>query len=104
MTWDQPVKILPFDPSVREAILEIESDFEERLAILETRVAHLPSRVRSLLWVVCAIPVLEALGCAMPEAGEAVEALFARLPGLDARTRAAVRRGYGGLAAERAIR
>jgi len=80
--WDQATKILPIDPDVRDAILTIERAFDERLAVLEARVAHLPSRVRSLLWVVCSIPVLSALGCSMPDEQEAQERLLARLPGL----------------------
>jgi len=102
IAWDQPRKILPVDDAVREAILAIEADFEDRLAYLETRVAHLPSRVRSLLWVACAIPVLERLGCPMPDGDEARRELFARLPGLGQRERDAVRREFEGLAAERA--
>lgn len=103
VAWDQPGKILPFDGVVRAAILQIEADFEERLAFLEERVAHLPSRIRSLVWVACAVPVLRRLGCAMPDEDEVAEELFARLPGLDAVEMAAVRRDFGGLAGERAI-
>jgi anaerobic magnesium-protoporphyrin IX monomethyl ester cyclase len=103
IAWDQPSKILPLDGVVREAILAIEADFDERLAFLETRVAHLPSRVRSLLWVVCAIPVLERLGCRAPDGEEVAEELFTRLPGLDPGERASVRRDFGVLGARRAV-
>ena len=82
IAWDQAAKILPVDPDVREAILAIEATFEERLASLEARVAHLPSRVRSLLWVVCSIPVLNGFGRRMPAQEDAEAQLFARLPGL----------------------
>ena len=54
--WDQPAKILPIDPLVREVILQIERDFETALAELQQRVAHLPSRVRSLVWILTAAP------------------------------------------------
>ena len=47
--WDQPVKILPIDSTVREVILRIERDFEQMLAFFEQHLAHLPSRVRSLI-------------------------------------------------------
>lgn len=80
--WDQPTKILPADTALREAILEIEARFEERLACLEARVAHLPSRVRSLLWVASAIPVLQERGERVPDAEEAESQLLLRLPGL----------------------
>jgi len=45
-------------------------------------VPHLPSRTRSLVWVACAIPVLERAGCAMPSRQEVVDFLSLRLPGL----------------------
>jgi radical SAM superfamily enzyme YgiQ (UPF0313 family) len=78
--WDQPAKILPMDPVVREVILQIERDFEATLSELQTRVAHLPSRVRSLVWILSAVPVLakHGLEIATPEAVRAE--LEARLP------------------------
>lgn len=81
ISWEQPSKILPLDPEVREAILAIEMTFDERLADLEAHAAHLPSRVRSLLWVVCSIPVLERSGHPMPDLDEAEQQLLTRLPG-----------------------
>jgi len=84
VSWDQPAKILPIDPSVREAILGIEAGFEAWVKRLAPLVPHLPSRLRSLLWVATAIPLLERLGCVMPAREAVVETLLARLPGLDA--------------------
>jgi hypothetical protein len=81
ISWQQPSKILPFDPAVRAAIVEIEAGFDRRLAHLETAVAHLPSRVRSLLWVVSAIPVLRNAGEEMPDLDEALGLLLDKLPG-----------------------
>src|SRR6202035_5706758 len=49
--WEQPVKILPLDPVVTDVILRMEHSFEAMLGPLEEQVAHLPSRVRSLLWI-----------------------------------------------------
>lgn len=83
--WDQPSKILPIDPEVRRAILEIEADFNEKLTALETVVAHLPSRVRSLLMVYCAIPVVRSAGFEVPGEEEVLAALCDRLPGLSLR-------------------
>ncbi len=40
--WEQPAKILPIDPQVREAVLRIESDFERRLAAIEDGVHTCP--------------------------------------------------------------
>ncbi len=78
--WDQPAKILPIDPAVRDAVLEMEQGFEARLTALELAAAHLPSRVRSLVWILAAAPVLARRG--LPIAGEReIEAqLDARLP------------------------
>lgn len=78
--WEQPSKILPFDARVRAAILEIEHLFTVRLETLQDRAAHLPSRVRSLLWVLCAIPVLTREGEEMPQIGEVEIALQKLLP------------------------
>ncbi len=103
VSWGQADKILPMDAAVRETILAIEVDFEERLAFLEERVAHLPSRVRSLLWTRCAVPVLTRLGCPIPDAGQVEEELFARLPSLGRRDRDSVRREFGGFAAARIV-
>ena len=85
--WEQPAKILPFDERVREAIVEIEEAFEKRLARLQDQTAHLPSRVRSLLWIASAIPVLSAAGEFMPPEEEAIGYLLANLPGLSSRQR-----------------
>jgi radical SAM superfamily enzyme YgiQ (UPF0313 family) len=65
MEWDQPAKILPIDPQVRDAILAIEAAFEKRIAAFGENEIHLPSRTRSLIWVASAAPVLSSLGCDM---------------------------------------
>ncbi|HET7435320.1 MAG TPA: radical SAM protein [Thermoanaerobaculia bacterium] len=90
--WQQPSKILPFDDALADAIITIEARFEERLAQLEEGDAHLPSRVRSLLWIACASPILRAAGHDAPDA-EAVEWRLRRwLPAADVsgRVRAAI--------------
>ncbi|MGH8260128.1 MAG: B12-binding domain-containing radical SAM protein [Steroidobacteraceae bacterium] len=78
--WDQPAKILPIDPLVRETVLEVEQAFERRLAILEGPDAHLPSRVRSLIWLLAAAPVLADRGLHIAGEGEILAQLEARLP------------------------
>lgn len=78
--WDQPSKILPIDPGLREVILRIEADYEKRLDSLQREVAHLPSRIRSLLWVLCSVPVLARLGHDMPAEHEVRSQLYQRLP------------------------
>ena len=78
--WSQPAKILPLDATVREVILRIERSFEARLAELQREVAHLPSRVRSLLWILAAVPVLAAHGLPIADEQEVLAALAARLP------------------------
>ncbi len=80
IAWDQAAKILPIDPVVRDVILRMEQSFETVLASLEERVAHLPSRVRSLLWILSAIPILAEFGYIIADEGEIQAELSARLP------------------------
>ena len=89
--WEQPSKILPLDPVVRKVIVAVEERFEVWLGHLEPVVAHLPSRVRSLVWVICAVPILTAAGESAPDRGEVVEQLLLRLPGLDRAARERLR-------------
>jgi hypothetical protein len=80
LVWEQPTKILPVDPLVRGAVLEIEHTFTKCLTTIEAEVAHLPARVRSLLWIACAIPVLMSYGEVVPSPHAAVRAFVGRLP------------------------
>ncbi|MGH8291350.1 MAG: B12-binding domain-containing radical SAM protein, partial [Steroidobacteraceae bacterium] len=81
--WDQPAKILPIDPVVREAVLRIESDFESRIGEIEQSVAHLPSRIRSLVWILSSLSVLADYGIAAGDAQGTQAELEARLPRLE---------------------
>jgi radical SAM superfamily enzyme YgiQ (UPF0313 family) len=93
--WQQPSVILPFDPVLRAAIAAIEEQFAAELQRLEAQRAHLPSRVRSLLWIACAAPVLRVLGYDAPD----VDAVQARLRTLlPAAIRSPQRRDVLGLA------
>jgi radical SAM superfamily enzyme YgiQ (UPF0313 family) len=78
--WQQPAKILPIDPEVREAVLRIEANFEQRLAAIEQGVTHLPSRVRSLVWILSSLSVLADYGICVGDARELEAELEARLP------------------------
>jgi radical SAM superfamily enzyme YgiQ (UPF0313 family) len=78
--WQQPAKILPIDPTVREVILRIERDFETALAELQQSGAHLPSRIRSLVWILVAVPVMAEHGIVIAEEHEVRSELGGRLP------------------------
>ncbi len=80
VTWKQPVKILPIDPTVRAAILQIEQDFEAALTTLQQQVAHLPSRVRSLVWILCSLPVMARAGFPIADETDVRAELEGRLP------------------------
>ena len=80
ISWQQPAKILPKDATVREAVLRIESAFEEMLRDLQDDVAHLPSRVRSLLWILASVPVMAEHGFRVADESELRVELTARLP------------------------
>ena len=62
ISWNQPTKILPIDTATRDAILQIEERYERELASHAGADIHLPSRVRSVLWLLAATPVLARLG------------------------------------------
>jgi radical SAM superfamily enzyme YgiQ (UPF0313 family) len=78
--FEQACKILPLDATTRVAILRIECGFETMLAELQPRSTHLPSRVRSLLWLLCAHPVMADLGYPIGGAAELRAQLSAWLP------------------------
>jgi len=78
--WDQACKILPMDPTVSAVILAIERAFEAMMATLERSGAHLPSRVRSLVWINCSLPVLREHGIHIADETEVRAELHARLP------------------------
>jgi radical SAM superfamily enzyme YgiQ (UPF0313 family) len=82
LSWQQPAKILPMDPVVTDVILRMERSFEAMLAPLEKEVAHLPSRVRSLLWILSSLPIMAEQGHFIAEEGEVRAELEARLPTL----------------------
>jgi radical SAM superfamily enzyme YgiQ (UPF0313 family) len=88
--WEQPAKILPIDPEVRAAVLRIEADFEQRMAVLEQGVAHLPSRVRSLVWILSSMSVLAEYGIPVGDAREVAAELDARLPRMEDTSKKAV--------------
>ena len=101
VSWQHAAKILPLDPEVREAILAVEARFEHALESLSAAVPHLPSRVRSLLWIACAEPTLRVAGQHVPEQQVIQAALLARLP-IAARTRTGWLEGLLALAHTRA--
>jgi radical SAM superfamily enzyme YgiQ (UPF0313 family) len=80
LEWEQPAKILPADPVVREAILHIERDFDALLEVIQEHAAHLPSRVRSLVWILASIPTMAAHGLHIADENEVRAELRARLP------------------------
>jgi radical SAM superfamily enzyme YgiQ (UPF0313 family) len=82
LSWQQPAKILPMDPGVTDVILRMERSFNSMLAHLEKEVAHLPSRVRSLLWILCAVPIMAERGQIIADENEVRAELQARLPTL----------------------
>jgi hypothetical protein len=68
---------------VRHVILRIEEGFNSSLAALEKDVEHLPSRIRSLLWILSAIPVLSEYGHCIADESEVRADLCSRLPAFE---------------------
>ena len=82
LAWQQPTKILPIDPLVRETILGIERDFDAFLAQAGEESPHLPSRVRSLVWILCALRPMAERGFPIADEETVRRELAARLPGV----------------------
>lgn len=80
VTWEQPAKILPIDPQVRETILTIEREFEAFMAQAGGNAAHLPSRLRSLIWILCSLRPMAERGLPIADAEVVRRELSARLP------------------------
>jgi len=82
LSWEQPAKILPIEPAVAEAVLCMERRFERLLEPLEMQGTHLPSRVRSLLWILASLPVMAERGEYIADEREVRAELRSRLPAI----------------------
>ena len=80
VSWAQPAKIPPLDPAVRETVLAIEREYETRLAQLQRQLAHLPSRTRSLLWILASLEPMAAHGLPVADPRHVRAAVLAKLP------------------------
>jgi radical SAM superfamily enzyme YgiQ (UPF0313 family) len=80
VAWDQPTKILPMDPLVRETVLRIERDFEAFLTHTQADAGHLPSRLRSLIWILCSLRPMAERGLPIADEAGVCRELAARLP------------------------
>jgi radical SAM superfamily enzyme YgiQ (UPF0313 family) len=80
ISWPQADRILPLDPKVSRVVLQLEAAFEAQLAQLAPQAAHMPSRIRSLLWILCALPVMAEQGYRIADEREVRVELEARLP------------------------
>jgi radical SAM superfamily enzyme YgiQ (UPF0313 family) len=78
--WQQAAKILPADACTRDAILAIELAFERICRSHFDSTTHLPSRVRSILWLAAAQPFLAAAGEEMPTMDSIMRCLADKLP------------------------
>jgi hypothetical protein len=58
LTWLDATKILPADSQTRDAILQIEERFEVACRNLAGQMVHVPSRMRSVLWLQAAQEIL----------------------------------------------
>jgi radical SAM superfamily enzyme YgiQ (UPF0313 family) len=80
LRWRHAAKILPADTRTRDAILAIELGFERLCRSRLNGVAHVPSRVRSILWLAAAQSVLTAAGQDMPTMDSIMSCLADKLP------------------------
>ncbi len=80
ISWSQATKILPIDSQVRETVLAIEREYEAQLTRLQRAAAHLPSRTRSLLWILSSLGPLAKHGLPVADAGLVNAALASKVP------------------------
>lgn len=78
--FDQACKILPLDAATRSVILRIEHEFETARGELQQFGAHLPSRVRSVVWLLAALPIMAECGHEIGDAAQLRALLAAWLP------------------------
>ena len=78
--WEQASKILPLDPLTRTVILRIEQDVQTALEELQQYGMHLPSRVRSMVWLRSALPIMADYGYSIGDAEQLRALLAAWLP------------------------
>jgi hypothetical protein len=71
------------DAGVAEVVLSMERRFEALLEPLEGQGMHLPSRLRSLLWILASLRIMAARGEYIADEGEVQAELTARLPALE---------------------
>jgi radical SAM superfamily enzyme YgiQ (UPF0313 family) len=93
--WRQAAKILPMDSATRETILAVEHVFSRTLPILAETGAHLPSRVRSLLWTAAATPELTRRGFDAPPLDAVLSAIVQRMPHLGVKRERALSHCFG---------
>ena len=67
---------------MRETILSVEREFEAFLVQAQDGRGHLPSRVRSLIWILCALRPMAEQGFPIADEGAVRRELAARLPGM----------------------
>lgn len=80
VNWRQAEKILPIDPTVRRMIITTELQVEHYLSEISGTVSHLPSRLRSLLWIGFASRKLTELGVLAPDSEDVFRLLIRGLP------------------------
>ncbi len=83
LAWEQPAKILPMDPEVADVVLLMERRFEALLQPLERQGVHLPSRLRSLLWILASLRIMAERGEYIADEEEVQAELTARLPAVE---------------------
>ncbi len=86
ITWKQPACILPIDRDVRRTITEASARFDSWMAQLVQITNHIPSRIRSVIWVICLAPLLRREGYEAPDPDEVFRYLVQRLPALNPHT------------------
>jgi hypothetical protein len=100
ISWRQPARILPLDPQLRRTILTASARCDAWIGQLQQITTHIPSRIRSFVWIMCLAPLLEQAGYESPSAESTFQALLQRLPKLSGAATRDLTRFFNGSTAD----
>ena len=92
---DHPPRVAPGAITRARLLDRLEQRFDVRLAAVSANIRHMPSRVRSLIWIEAALPLLADHGLAVPDVSKITAMIDAHRNG-DSQPRQATKQDHAG--------